>query len=61
MKYRDLRDFVAQLEAIGELISGIYFALQPRRRSIVVENLLPVLGGDLVAARTAARRLFARA
>jgi lauroyl/myristoyl acyltransferase len=44
--------------AIGELISGIYFALQPRRRSIVVENLLPVLGGDLVAARVAARRLF---
>lgn len=44
--------------AIGELISGIYFALQPRRRSIVVENLLPVLGGDLGAARAASQRLF---
>lgn len=43
---------------IGALVSGIYFSLQPRRRSIVVENLLPLVGGDLAAAQAAARRLF---
>lgn len=45
-------------DAIGALSSGIYFALQPWRRSIVVENMLPLVGGDLAAARDASRRLF---
>ncbi|HPA20486.1 MAG TPA: lysophospholipid acyltransferase family protein [Verrucomicrobiae bacterium] len=44
--------------AIGGLISRMYFALHPRRRTIVVENLLPIVGNDLVAARAASRRLF---
>lgn len=45
-------------DMLGGLISGIYFALQPRRRSIVIENMLPIVGGDLSAAKAASRRLF---
>jgi len=35
-----------------------YCLLQPRRRGVVTENLLPVFGGDRAAAEQAARGLF---
>lgn len=44
--------------AVGALAGALYGRLQRERRRIVLENLLPLCGGDRVAAGRAARRLF---
>lgn len=43
---------------LGRLVGGLYGALQPARRRVVTENLLPLLGGDYALAQRTARRLF---
>jgi len=46
------------LERIARCCGRIYWRLAGNRREVVVENLLPVLGGDRGAAESAARELF---
>jgi predicted exporter/lauroyl/myristoyl acyltransferase len=43
---------------IGALAAAVYRRLRPRRFRVVMENLLPVFGGDRAGAARAARRLF---
>ncbi len=43
----------------ARLIAAIYWRLAVPRREIVIQNLLPVLNNDRVAATHAARELFA--
>ncbi|MBU6399766.1 MAG: MMPL family transporter, partial [Verrucomicrobia bacterium] len=45
--------------ALGCWAAAGYCALQPRRREVVVRNLLPVLNGERQAAERATRQLFA--
>jgi predicted exporter/lauroyl/myristoyl acyltransferase len=42
----------------GEMTAGAYRRLRPQRHEIVVQNLLPVCGGDRAAAERTARALF---
>jgi predicted RND superfamily exporter protein/lauroyl/myristoyl acyltransferase len=44
-------------EGVGVLLAEVYCLAQRSRRDIVLNNLLPVLGGDHAAARKATRRL----
>ena len=46
------------LKAFCRVVAGLYYRLQRRRLQVVVENFLPVLGGDRAAAEKAARRLY---
>lgn len=39
-------------------LGGLYCQLAPMRRAVVVQNVLPVLGGDQAAAEQTARKLF---
>jgi KDO2-lipid IV(A) lauroyltransferase len=48
----------ALLEPLCLIGAEIYYRLHPRRREIVVQNLLPVLSCDRGAAEKAAHRLF---
>jgi len=43
---------------IARAIACLYVNLRPRRREIVVQNLLPVLNGDRAAARRMSLKLF---
>ena len=43
---------------LARILVRLYWAVAPHRRKVVVENLLPVLGGDRVAAERKARELF---
>jgi lauroyl/myristoyl acyltransferase len=43
---------------LSRLLGLCYYRLQPRRGEIVARNLLPVLNGDRLAAKRAARSLF---
>ena len=45
-------------QALARGAAGLYCLLASHRREVVIQNLLPVLNGDLAAARRAARRLF---
>jgi len=48
----------AVAEALGATAASVYALLHPRRRCVVVDNLLPVLEGDTARARACAYRLF---
>jgi predicted RND superfamily exporter protein len=48
------------LIALAKMSAAIYWRLAPRRREIVIQNLLPVLNGDRKSAERAARELFAQ-
>jgi len=43
---------------LAKLAAAIYWQLAAHRREIVIQNLLPVFGGDRKQAATAARKLF---
>jgi lauroyl/myristoyl acyltransferase len=43
---------------LAQFSADIYSRVSPTRRQIVVDNLVPVLGGDQAAARSVSRRLF---
>lgn len=43
---------------LGSVLAGAYCRLNPRRRAMVVENLLPVLGGDRREAQRLSRAVF---
>ena len=43
---------------LSRRVAALYCLVQPRRREVVIENLLPVLNGDRPAATQAARALF---
>jgi lauroyl/myristoyl acyltransferase len=48
----------APLKSFCRLVAELYYRLQHHRCQFVVENLLPALGGDRLAAEQAARRLY---
>jgi lauroyl/myristoyl acyltransferase len=43
---------------LGRILAAAYWHLRRERREIVIENLLPLLDGDRMAAQTKARQLF---
>jgi lauroyl/myristoyl acyltransferase len=45
------------VNVISVVVAGLYYRLHPRRREVVVRNLLPVTGGDRRAAGRLARAL----
>ncbi len=44
--------------ALGQFLAHLYWLLARRRREIVIQNFLPVCGGDVDHARRSARNLF---
>jgi predicted exporter/lauroyl/myristoyl acyltransferase len=48
----------AALEPLCLFFGEIYYRLNPRRREVVIRNLLPVLNDDPIAAEKTAHRLF---
>ena len=46
------------VEGFCLIVAELHFRLQPRRREIVVQNLLPALAGDRSEAEKTARRLY---
>ena len=46
------------LKQVCLLVAEIYYRLQTARREVVIGNLLPALGDDVVAARKAAHELY---
>ena len=50
----------APMKAFCLVLAELYYRLRPDRREVVVENVLPVLAGDRVAAAKAAHRLHRR-
>src|SRR5262245_62094446 len=57
--------FVARLlpartaASLGRKLAGLYFVLHRKRRDIVMQNVLPAVGGDAARAEVLTRRLFA--
>ena len=49
---------VAVGESLARMAAGAYWHLASHRRAVVIQNLLPALNGDHVAAERAARKLF---
>ena len=45
-------------QAVSRFLVRLYWMLAPNRRKVVVQNLLPALGNDVVAAQKTARALF---
>jgi KDO2-lipid IV(A) lauroyltransferase len=48
---------VGVMKALCALVAEIYFLFQKQRRQVVIENLLPVVSGDLGLAKKTAHRL----
>jgi KDO2-lipid IV(A) lauroyltransferase len=48
----------APLECLGRALAWAFWTARPARRAVVIQNLLPAMEGDRVAARETARRLY---